>query len=402
VLHIPIKLGPRAMLWDVEFDGNAALVEQRLLEAADISVGEPVSQVELEKARLRLLDEYAEEGFAFATVEVLLDLSPDRTRARARFIIAEYDRVRVKSIVVRGARLTNESLILGRVALEPGQLYRRSDVRATEERLATLGVFSSVTVGLEDPEVPAREKVVVITVQERAPQYLDVRPGFSTGDGVRVTFEYGHRNLGGEAIQLTLRIQLGYLPDPLILDEDVRRKFGELTVAERLERHNSASIEFPEVGLGPLFRLGIDGVDVRDNARDFGLTKEAGIVTLSYRPTTRFTAQVGGSVELNDARIFGTDEKNALEEYLQNNPRAPRRLLTVPQGKTVAVAQRTGPGIGATTRSARPKERSLRLLSSMCAPFRPTRRRSSPVSSCGFQTDWLATSSSAKPGSPSR
>ncbi|HEY3234230.1 MAG TPA: POTRA domain-containing protein, partial [Polyangiaceae bacterium] len=289
VLEIPIKLGPRSDLYDIAFEGNTELVERELLQVSELETGKPASQVELEKARRRLLDAYAEEGFAFAQIDTELDLSSDHTRARVRYVISERERVRVTGIVIRGATRTSERLIRSRVALEKGELYRRSLVRKTEERLATLGVFSTVTVGFEDPTVPAREKMVVITVQEKKPQYLDVRPGFSTGEGFRTSFEYGHRNLGGEAIQLTLRSQLGYLPTPLILEDDVRRKYEELSVGERLERRNSVILEFPEIGLGPLFRFSVEGVDVRDNARDFGLTRDAVILTLNYRPERRFS-----------------------------------------------------------------------------------------------------------------
>jgi outer membrane protein assembly factor BamA len=336
VLSIPVKLGPRALLWDLAFEGNRVLVEADLEELTELEPGAPVSQIEIDKARRRLLDAYAEEGFAFAEVDSELELSPDRTRARVRFLINEREQVRVAGILVRGARRTKETLVLGRAAFDVGEPYRRSDVRKTEERLATLGVFSSVSVGLEDPHVPAREKWVVISVQERPPQYLDVRPGFSTGEGLRVAFEYGHRNLGGGAIRLTLRVQLGYLPDAFILEEDVREKFQELALSERLERRNTASVEFPEIGLGPLFRLGVDGVELRDNARDFGITRRAGIVTLIYRPNRRFSAQLGGSVELNDAQIFGFGEEDraAFEAFLRTNP--------IPEGQTLAVAQRTG------------------------------------------------------------
>lgn len=334
VVHIPIKLGPRAILWDIAFEGNERIVETRLEDVAELEPGKPVNQVEIEAARRRLLDEYAEEGHAFASVETELDSSSDRTRARARFVINESERVTVSGIVVRGARRTNESLVLRRVALEVGKPYRRSLVRKTEERLATLGVFSSVNVGFEDPYVPAREKVVVITVQERQPQYLEVRPGISTGEGFRIAFEYGHRNLGGEAIRFTLRVQLGYLPDAFIVDDQVRANFGKLQVSERLERRNTAGVEFPEIGLGPLIRLSVEGVDVRDLVRDFGITKRAGIVTLIYRPNTRFSASLGGSVELNDADLFATDTSPAFRGFLARNP--------IPEGETVAVAQRTG------------------------------------------------------------
>jgi outer membrane protein insertion porin family len=341
VLHVPIKLGPRTYLWDVAFEGNRVLTEKELAEIAELTLGDPASQVELEKARRRVLDEYAERGYAFAEVDAALELSPDHTRGRARFTISERELVKVSRIVIVGARHTNEGLIRSRIALEVGQPYRRSDVRKTEERLATLGVFSSVTVGFEDPYVPAKEKVVLITLQERKLQYLDVRPGISTGEGFRILFEYGHRNLGGEAIQLTLRVQLGYLPSAFILEQDVRDKYDQLDVGERLERRNSALLEFPNVGLGPLFRLGVEGLDVRDNARDFGLTKDAGILTLTFRPERQFSTYIGPSIELNTAQIFGTEQKGALETYIQQNPRT-QNLFRVPEGTTVAFAQRIG------------------------------------------------------------
>ena len=341
VLHLPIKLGPRATLYDLGFEGNRVMVEKELQSVADLELGKPVSQVEIEKARRRVLDEYAERGFAFAEVETALDLSLDHTRARLRFIVSEREQVRISRIVIHGAQRTSESLIRSRIALEVGGLYQRSLVRKTEERLATLGVFSSVSVGFEDPYVPARQKVVVIEIEERVPQYLDVRPGFSTGEGFRVSFEYGHRNLNGQAITLTLRSQLGYLPTAFILESDVKAKYDDLNVGERLERRDTATVEFPNVGLGPLFRLGVEGVDVRDNARDYGLSKDAGIVTLSYRPDRRISVQLGTSLERNYAQIFGGKQKDDLKCYLQTH-QTQQGLFRVPQGVSIAVAQRLG------------------------------------------------------------
>jgi outer membrane protein assembly factor BamA len=350
--RIPIKLGPRTTLYDIAFEGNKMLVERDLAEKADLDLGGPVAQTALEAARRRVLDAFKEEGFAFAEVRTILDFSADRTRGRARFIVTEGERVYVDGIVVRGAKRTNPALIARRISLsrcgrdrpvDQCEPYRTSDVRKSEERIATLGTFSSVSISLEDPQVPARRKVVIVEVQERASQYLDLRPGFSTGEGVRGTLEYGHKNLGGQAIQFTFRAQLGYLFDAFIVDPDVRENYRELTVAERLERRNTASIVFPEIGLGPLIRLGIDGVDVRDNARDFGLTKEAAIATITYRPVRGVFAQVGGSLELNDVAIF---RGGTINDYLSGvamrggSTLDLSRLLRVPTGRSFAVAQR--------------------------------------------------------------
>jgi outer membrane protein assembly factor BamA len=207
-------------------------------------------------------------------------------------------------------------------------------VRRTEERLATLGVFGSVSVGFEDPYVPAREKVVVITVEERLAQYVDVRPGLSSGEGFRVSFEYGHRNLAGEAIQLTLRSQLNFLPQQFIIEEDVRAKHE--AVETRFGRHNSASVEFPEIGLGPLFRLNVEAIDVRDNARDYSLVKDAFIPTVIFRPERRLSAQLGGSLELNTATILG--DTSGLAAYVQQSGQ--RTTFRVPEGTTFVIAQR--------------------------------------------------------------
>lgn len=338
-LVIPIKLGPLTRLYDVAFTGNHALIERELFEVAELEPGTPVSLVEVEAARQRLLERYAEEAYAFAEISSSLELSYDHTRGRVLFDIVEREQVRVSRIEIRGARRTQEGLIRRRVALETGGLYRRSLVRRTEEQLANLGVFASVTVGFADPYVPAREKVVVIQLSEKNFQYVDTRSGFSTGDGVRFTFEYGHRSIAGSAIQFTLRSQLGILPIALIFEKDVRDKFEELSLVERLERRNSVSVEFPEIGLGPRFRLTVEGLDVRDNSRDFGITKDAALLTLHYRPGRQLSLQLGGSLELNDARIFGQEQKGALEDYVQNNPQL-RNVFRVPEGTTVALAQR--------------------------------------------------------------
>ncbi|HET9954982.1 MAG TPA: BamA/TamA family outer membrane protein, partial [Polyangiaceae bacterium] len=331
IVNLPIKLGPRSFVQGVEIEGNSSIPKSELLSEANLPDGAPLSQSEVDRARRRLLDRYQEEGFAFAELDSDLEFSPDHRHAKVRFLVSERKRVRVSRIVVRGARTTSENLIRSRIALVSGDLYRRSLVRKTEERLSTLGVFSSVTVTLEDPYVPASEKVVVITVQEKKPQYLDVRPGFSTGEGFRIMFEYGHRNLGGQGVQLTLRSQLGFLPPELIIESDVRRKYEGLGPDELLERRNTATVEFPDIGLGPLFRLRVEGVDVRDNSRDFGLSKDAGILSLFFLPERRLSFQIAGSLERNDATIFG-----------QERECAPVGAFRVPQVPTFVVAQRVG------------------------------------------------------------
>jgi outer membrane protein assembly factor BamA len=342
ILHIPIKLGPRTFLWDVSFEGNARITDQDLWEAAGLTLGMPASFSDIEQARRRILDSYAEGGYAFADVSTSLEFSPNRRRARLRVSVREGEQVRVSAIYIRGARITRESLIRSRIALRVGEPYRLSDVRATEERLATLGVFSTVHVGFEDPYVPAREKVVIVDVAERIPQYVETRPGVSSGEGFRFAIEYGHLNLFNRAIQLTVRTQLGYLPNEFIIDSDVRSTYEKDPVLNtawgRMTRQNSLALSFPDVGLGPLFRLRVEGLDVQRNARDFQLAKQANVDTLSFMPSRKLTVEVGGSLERNKVYLFKDQD---LYDYVYSHQNF-TNLFRVPTGTSLAVTQKLG------------------------------------------------------------
>jgi outer membrane protein assembly factor BamA len=120
-------------------------------------------------------------GYYYVDVKYTLEPSPDNTRARVRFDVTEGEQVIVSDIAFRGLEVTRESVVRRRIALQVGQPYRPSDVRKTQERIATLGVFSSVTVSLSDPYVPQGSKTVIVEVVERPTQYVEVRPGLPPG-----------------------------------------------------------------------------------------------------------------------------------------------------------------------------------------------------------------------------
>ncbi|WP_437308616.1 BamA/TamA family outer membrane protein [Sorangium sp. So ce388] len=350
-LRIPVHPGPQTQLYDLAFEGNKGFCgqaglserdrttcaeerpfsERWLSDIADLELGQPLSTLALDAARLRILDAYRDLGYAFAEVRAAIEPSPDRTRARARFIVSERDRVIVTGIVVKGAVRTDEQLILRRVLLREGAPFRQGQARLSEERIATLGPFSSVSIALEDPDIPQKNKRVIIHVVEQLPQYLNPAIGFSTGEGVRFAFEYGHRNIGGLAVGLTMRVQLSYLFEFMVVDPAARRHYQDLNDADQLERRNTISVTLPDIGLGPLVSLSLSGVDVRDNQLDFGFTKDALIPALTYRPRRAVTAQLAFSTELNKVDFFG--ESDAGKREILNQ-------LRMPEGRTIALAQR--------------------------------------------------------------
>ncbi len=341
-LYVPVKLGPRTYLYDMAFSGVVTQAERKVAAAAQLVLGEPVNGVKLEDARRKIADYYKEEGYAFVDVKYTIESSTDYTRARAHFDVHEGEQVIVKGIVWRGNEVTLDNVVRNRIALTVGGIYRASDVRKTQERLATLAVFSSINVSLQDPYVPQREKVVLIDLVERTTKYIETRGGFSTGEGFRGGLEFGHRNLAGYAISATMRAQMSYLPDQLIIDPTFAAHVGNLSIEERLARRIALSVVFPDVGLGPTVRAQTDFIHIRDLERDFGLTKYSVIGNVIFRPQRQLQISVGQSVERNAVKLFG--DYTSIDDFLAHSSIGTntdlKRLLRVPTGDSIAFAQR--------------------------------------------------------------
>ena len=120
---------------------------------------------------------------------------------------------------------------------------------------------------------------------------------------------YAHANIGGDAIGLSVRARLSYLPDFLIFDPVVKQNFDSLSTGfsgERLAYRLTGTISLPEIGFGPLVRATIDGVGLHDLEHDFVLTKVAGIPTVYYRPIRELQFALAETFEFNKADvIFG-------------------------------------------------------------------------------------------------
>ena len=299
-LRIPVKLGPRTVLYDIGFRGARSIEERKLAKAASLVLGADMSSLALEEARRRVLAAYREEGFAYADVKVSVEESLDHTRARAMFEIVEGEQVIVDGFVIVGNDLTSPAVIQRRFALVAGQPYRESLRRKTQLQVATLNVFSTVNVSLDSAYMPQPHKTVVVTVVEQVPQYVEARPGLSSGEGIRLAVEYGDQNILGDAIGFAFRAQLSYLPDFLILDPQVRTNFdtlGNPGLNKRLAGRITGTFAFPDIGLGPLIRASVDTVGVRDLERDFYLTKGAHIWNLFYRPYRQLQITVSPDVD---------------------------------------------------------------------------------------------------------
>jgi outer membrane protein assembly factor BamA len=330
---VPVVEGPRTRLHRMEIAGNEALGDRRVLEAAALSKGQPFSYLALEQAERRIIEEYREEGYYYASIEREVLFSGDRTRAEVRLRIVERFPVKIGEIRIEGLEQTSESLARRVLPVERGDALTPSGLRRTQDRLIDLGVFSGVTVVPEDEDLPARVKNLVVTVTERRTQYLDFTAGVSTAQGARFGVEYGFRNVLGLALQISARARFGY--QFFFLDEVLERRFQSLSLGDRLERRVALIFTAPYIGI-PGVRASLALSHLRENERAFGLTANQIDLTFSWRPRRLFGLSWSSDIENNEIGVLGEETYRELLE--QTTDLRLRQLLRVPQGTSTLFA----------------------------------------------------------------
>lgn len=300
--------GPRSFIEELAFEGNRTRPSAALARVWAVPLGVPVSYREIGEARVRLADWYRERGHAFARVEPEVERSPDHTRARLRVVVHEGPRVRVGRVEVRGARAVLPSVVRARLALAEGDTFSLSAVRASQRQLYELGIFSAVNVGLEDGDVEAPVKTLLVRVVEERRVSLELRAGFSLGQGGRVGLEFAALDLGGLAMNLSVRPEAGYLFDiPLVAPEAPSSINIDAWDEQRLTGRLPVSLAFPYVpGLGPRFNASLDGAVSRVlQPWSYDLVTLGVGGTLTWRPIERLSLSWTTEIQRINVGLLG-------------------------------------------------------------------------------------------------
>ncbi len=339
IVVVPVSEGPRALLHGVQLRGHEALTTQEVLEAAALERDQPFSYFALEQAKSRIVEAYQDRGYYYASVDTQVRFSGDRTRAEVLMQVSERFEVHVGDITIEGNDTTNERLIRRVLTIGEGDLLRPAALRSAQDALLNLGVFTSVSVAPQNPDLPERVKPLTVSIVEQDNQYLDFRAGVSTAQGARFGLEYGYRNLGGTAIGFRLSGQIGYqfifFNDP---DNVLQDRFESLSLQDRLERRVALTFDIPFIGL-PNVRTSLAGIHQRENERNFGFTKNSVDLTFGWRPHRSVSTQFSADVENNDVEVLGDESYEEILQQVAGNIRL-RNLLRVPEGETTLVAGR--------------------------------------------------------------
>jgi outer membrane protein insertion porin family len=224
---VEIHEGLPTRVGTIRFAGNTVFSDAELAATVAMKQGGPYDPVEREKAHFRVTAKYLDEGYLKATVAVEVD-SSQALRRDLLFRVKEGNRFRAGRIRIEGNAITRDNIIRRELTIKSGEYLRRKEILTSQQNIYDTGLFTRVDLIPSTVAEDGERLDLTVRVRERDMRWLGAGVGYGTFDGMRLTGEWGHRNLAGTARRLDLRLTYGTALFPL----ETRRVEAGLELAQ--------------------------------------------------------------------------------------------------------------------------------------------------------------------------
>jgi outer membrane protein assembly factor BamA len=294
-LSLRFREGPRTLVESITFDGNAAVALPDLVREARFAPGDPLAFERVEATRAALLRVYVSRGFLYAHVEAREQLDRDRHVANVRFVVDEGPQVRVGRVLLTGHHRIRESVVLKQLTLGEGDVIDPEQLTRSQAALLRLNVFRSVSLRMQDPDVPQRTKDVAVELVEGPWATLSNGFGFSIANGPRASLEWIQPDLLGRALELSAHAKVNY---PLVV---FRPDLAGKDFGQRIEAHGDVGVRAPGLPLVSLpgsARTGITADILHRRAYD--LRRASALAGMDAGLFSRVTGSLQYDLEVDD------------------------------------------------------------------------------------------------------
>jgi translocation and assembly module TamA len=199
---VALTRGPEFHLRRVELRGD---IPPEARAAFDLPSGAPARAADVLAAQTRLLTALRTQGHALAKVsppQAVLD--PPAQALDVAFDVQAGPRVNLGTITITGLDRLNESYVRRRLTLHEGERYDPAQIEAARQDLVLVGAIENVRIETPDRLDPQGRLPVQVVVSERPPRAVNFTAAYSTDLGASLSSSWTHRNLFGNAEQLTL------------------------------------------------------------------------------------------------------------------------------------------------------------------------------------------------------
>lgn len=259
-LFVTVDEGRLYRTGDTALEGNSRFSQADLRRFLRLEPGSVFNTLALEETQADLLNLYADDGYIYAQVQPIRRVRPDTTIVDLMWQIREGNPAEIQRIAIKGNTVTHESVIRRHLFVEPGQRFRRTDVRNSLLSLEGLGFFEPgivPTTRVADQE--SGDIDVTFEVEERRTGSLTLGAAIGGGTGLSGFLGYEQPNLFGQAKSGRVRwefgsqnnnIELGYT-EPVFLGTTTSLSTSFFDINQRY-----SGTSFRQEALGGNVRLG--------------------------------------------------------------------------------------------------------------------------------------------------
>ena len=210
-ITINVTEGERYVVSKVSLEGNFLEKETQFQSLVAIRVGESYNGTEVSQTTKAFTDFYANFGYAFARVDAQTKI--DRSTNRVEVILKSDPsrRVYVRRINIAGNDTTRDEVVRREFRQMESAWYDGEKIRASRIRIDRLGYFKEVSVDtVEVPGFPDQADLQV-TVVEKPTGSLSLGAGFSSADGLGLSFGFKQDNAFGSGNSMGVEVNTSKL-----------------------------------------------------------------------------------------------------------------------------------------------------------------------------------------------
>ncbi len=237
VVVFVIDEGPRSKVDGVEMSGVTEFLDREVRKPLLAQPGRPYDPAFLAIDTLSISRLYQDRGFLPGTQAHATRGQPDSVAVRIRYDVHEGPRYSIGRIDYEGSGILKESLARRELLMKPGDVFRRSHIEQSVERLYDTGLYSQVQVS-SFTDTAAAKLDLLLRVTERKPRWVDVGIGAGSVDMFRFVGTWGHRNLDQNAL-------LGSLDGLLAVDRQRQDASTDAQVVRLRQGRASANLVEP-------------------------------------------------------------------------------------------------------------------------------------------------------------
>ncbi len=199
----------------IEWIGASEFAVDALNDLTTVKPGKVYSPDEAEKTIRDAYSWYGERGYIHARIFKQEVVSSGHELAVV-FNVDESEPARVGQIHIAGNTRTKEKIIRRELSIQPGDLYRTSEVISSQRKVANLGFFDGPMVEFMDSASPD-DIDLVFTVKERQTGRAGVGVSHTSEKGVTGFLELSEGNLFGNGQYLDVKWEFGKKNTELVL-----------------------------------------------------------------------------------------------------------------------------------------------------------------------------------------